>query len=140
MLKIKTNYHQDKVSGLNCSEPCITQQHLKDETNINSIMARAQRTGNITSIGQRTSGPSYGDFTRITSFQEAHDMVMSARDSFMEFPASIRKIFKNDPGEMLAFLENPANKDEAIKMGLIEVPTVIPEKPTEKEAKAQSAT
>lgn len=100
----------------------MTQQHMGQECDINTIMAKAMKTGILQSPGQRPKLPTYGDFSEIGTFQDAHNLVMQARESFMKFPAIIRKKFNNDPGQMLAFLENPENKEEAIKIGLIDAP------------------
>jgi len=47
------------------------------------------------------------------------DRVMKIGQSFRELPAEIRNRFRNDPEELLRFTENPQNRDEAIKLGLI---------------------
>jgi phage internal scaffolding protein len=47
---------------------------------------------------------------------------MDAQYQFDQLPALIRDRFHNDPQEMLAFLNDPNNYDEAIKLGLVNPP------------------
>lgn len=119
-MKMHSRYNPNKVEAFDTGRETFTQQHLGHECNINTIMARATKSGVLASPGQRPIMPQYGDFSEIGSFQDAHNLVMKARDAFMEFPAIVRKRFDNDPGKMLAFLEDPSNKKEAVELGLIE--------------------
>jgi phage internal scaffolding protein len=57
--------------------------------------------------------------------------LIAAQNAFKTLPASIRKEFNNDPSQVIDFLNNPANKDKAIELGLIDgeisVKTLAPE-------------
>ena len=46
-------------------------------------------------------------------------MLSNARESFAMLPSSIRKRFDNDPGLLLAFLDDENNREEAFSLGLI---------------------
>lgn len=93
-----------------------TQQHLRDETNINHIIAKFKRTGVLQ--GARTTPPKFGDFTS-ADFMEMHNLVLQAKDDFMSLSARLRSRFANDPARLMAWLENPQNHDEAVRLGLI---------------------
>lgn len=56
------------------------------------------------------------------SFHEMLIQVTDIQNEFRGLPAKIRNRFQNDPFQMLRFVENPRNRKEAIKMGLI-IPT-----------------
>ena len=109
------------------SQVTRTAQAHRGSTNINSIMKRFRKTGELP-INERD--PKYGDFT---SFQDYHDTVqklIDAENDFNQLPAETRKRFANDPGEIIAFLQNPENMAEAIEIGLIPKPEPEPDNET----------
>ena len=114
------NYDTDEVSaetGLACSDETLTQQQFKEESDINEIVRRFGLTGQMP---ENVNLPRYGDFTEVTDFQSALNLVLQAEDEFMRLPAELRARFQNDPGALLDFVHDDRNRDEAIKLGLIE--------------------
>ena len=112
----------------------LTQQHFKDETDINNIMAKFAKTGLVDHVNKVTG--SYGDFSTVQDYQLHLDQVMAAQTAFMELPSQIRRRFDNDPAHLLAFLNDPANRDEAVALGLVEAPP--PPQPKGDQAKPES--
>ena len=102
-----------------CDEPSLTQQSAKDECDINVIVDRAKRGADLS---QLTRKPIYGDFTAIPSFRESLNLINAARDSFMALDANVRKRFNNDPAAFIEFLSDERNREEAVRMGLVNVP------------------
>lgn len=98
-----------------CGES-LTQQQFKEECDINKILERALRTGVLPVV----PGAIYGDFTDVASYQDAHDALIRANEAFMSLPARIRDRFDNDPARLLEFLSDEANREEAVKLGLVE--------------------
>jgi len=43
-------------------------------------------------------------------------------NAFSQMPSAIRKRFNNDPAELIKFVLDPKNREEAIKIGLIDTP------------------
>ena len=117
------NYDSDKVSfetGIAMDpEEGVAQQSFKEECDINNIVAKFLKTGELP---ENVRMPQSGDFTGITDFQTAMNMVIEAQDAFMAFPADVRARFANDPQRMMDFLADESNRDEAIKLGLVEKP------------------
>lgn len=103
-----------------------TSQATADEVDINKIMARIEK-GHTVMTPQGT--PFYGDVSELGGLQEAIIKVQEADDLFMQYPAKTRERFNNDPVELIEFLENPENKAEALKLGLIEAALAVPEPP-----------
>lgn len=101
----------------------LTQQSFAEECDINTIVKRFGLTGEVPS---NLSMPVSGDFTGVSDFHSAMNMVVRAQEEFMKLPADLRKRFGHDPQELMAFLEDGRNKDEAIKLGLVQLP---PEQP-----------
>ncbi len=96
-----------------------TKQSFKDETDINTIMARFQRTGMLEFVNKHE--PQYGDVTAI-DFQTSMERVATSREMFADLPSKVRDRFNNDPAELLEFLDNPENRDEAVLLGLAKPP------------------
>jgi phage internal scaffolding protein len=114
--------------------PSKTQQQFKDETNIYTILKKADKTGLITHVNSMRA--QYGDFTEVNEYQQNLNMVMEAQESFMALPAKVRKRFGNDPGEFLEFASNPENIEEMRKLGLAPEAVVLPPDPPKEPAQA----
>lgn len=93
-----------------------TQQHLRNECDINQIMERHRVTGMVTHVNNNQ--PIYGDFSNLGDYQDALNTMLRAEQAFMTLDAKIRRKFANDPQELIDFLDNPANDEEAIELGL----------------------
>lgn len=107
-------------SDLKCEDPSLTQQQFKEDVDINVLLERFKVTGQMP---QGVRLPTYGDFSAVTDFRSAQDAILKAKNAFMELPASVRAKFDNDPQKLLEFVSDPANKEEAIKMGLFNKPS-----------------
>ena len=133
-LRTPYNYDLDAASnesGLHCEDATLTQQHFKDECDINNILRQFNVTG---LLPESTLSPRYGDFTGIGDYHTALNRVIAAEAEFMALPAQIRSRFDNDPANLINFLDNEENKQEAIALGLLnaeELPQVV-EVPQEK--------
>lgn len=108
-----------------------TKQSFKDECDINQILARFKRTRTLDFVNEMA--PRYGDCTG-AEFRAAMDTVANAKSMFHAMPAHLRARFKNDPAQFLEFVQNPANRDEALELGLLKAP----EGPSEAAAQAPS--
>lgn len=113
------------------SRELVTKQSEKDSTDINLITERFLRTGTLGTPGKMRN-PMFGDFSSI-DFQQMRNQIADAEMAFSSLPGRLRSRFKNDPANLLRFVENEANREEAIKLGLIEAP-VEGEKPEAKPA------
>lgn len=112
-------YDQDAASiesGLHCEDASLTQQHFKDETDINNILKQFNITGLLPTS---PISPRYGDFSGITDYHSAINAVMAAEEEFDALPAQIRARFDNEPANLIDFLSDENNRAEAIKLGLV---------------------
>lgn len=114
----------------------LTQQNFQEETDINNIMAKFAKTGLVDHVNKVTG--SYGDFTSVQDYQLHLDQVMAANAAFMQLPSAVRRRFDNDPAHLLSFLQDDRNRDEAVKLGLVN-PPATPEPKAEPKAKASGA-
>lgn len=108
--------------------PSRTKQSHKSECDINNILKKYEKDGIITHGNSKKA--IYGDFTNEMEYQEAMNSVIHAQDQFDNLPSKIRDRFSNDPSNLLKFLEDPKNLEEAQQIGLIIKPEALPEPKT----------
>jgi len=123
------NYDTDAVSskaGLQFTEPTMAQQQFKDECDINVIAERFGLTGQLPVNGRMAT---YADFEGVHDFQTAMNTVRHAQEAFMQLPALIRERFGHNPQKFVEFCSNPANLDEARKLGLVPSPPIPASQP-----------
>jgi phage internal scaffolding protein len=118
---LRTPYNYDTIaasneSGLHCEDASLAQQQFKDECDINNIMQKFGMTG---LIPQTPLEPTYGDFTGVNDYHSALNAIIAAEAQFDALPAHLRARFDNDPSNLIDFMENPDNRSEAEKLGLI---------------------
>lgn len=121
---VRSPWNYDRVyasesGGLDCvgnNDPGYTQQQFKDESDINTIVRNFGITGQLP---QDLAVPQEGDFSDVGNFHDAMNVVRAAEESFMQMPANVRDRFANDPGKFLEYVNDPDNKDEAMKLGIL---------------------
>lgn len=97
-----------------------TQQHFKEECDINVIM---ERFGLGVPVPESFKMPQYGDFTgALTDYQTALNYVIQAEAEFMKLPARLRERFGNDPNNLVTFLDDASNREEAVSLKLLREP------------------
>lgn len=109
------------------SEPSMTKQSFKQESDINFITSRYLKTGILPNLSQN---PVYADITSV-DFLDMQNLIADVRSEFDELPAKIRRKFDNDPYQMLRWLDDPENRESAIKLGIVSVepPKAAPSAP-----------
>lgn len=110
------DYRERDVGDLNEFSPSLTKQADMKEADVNFIMKKYEKTGLLPTI---QGVPQYGDFSQVTNYHEAILQIQEAHEAFEALPAKLRLRFGNDPGEFVEWIDNPANQQEAIKLGLI---------------------
>lgn len=116
-MKFFTRFSPPKSEGVEFNEPSMTEQHFKDECDINSIIAKYKQTG-ILPVGDRQ--PLFGDFAEFpTDLQSSMKMYDEAQERFLQIPSEIRKEFGNDPAQLIAWLQDEKNHAKAVEFGLI---------------------
>lgn len=96
-----------------------TKQSFKDECDINAIVRRFVKTGDVSVLQVRARGAMYGDVSDVGDLQRAYSLVDAAREGFSALPAKVRERFKNSPVELLEFLLDRENFREAVDLGLV---------------------
>lgn len=126
MLRTFGNYDPDEVSlksGLSCpEEEGKTMQQFAQDADINTIV---ERFGLGLPVPENFAIPLTGDFTSVGDFHDAMLAVRAAEEAFMTLPADVRERFQHDPGRLIKFLDDDNNRDEAVKLGLVQKPPEV---------------
>ena len=99
----------------------LTEQHHKDEVDVNRIVARYNKTGVIDHLNDFEA--KYADLTGY-DYQDAQNTIAAANSMFEGLPSDIRKKFDNDPVAFLQFTDDPKNAQAMIDLGLARARTV----------------
>lgn len=99
-------------------EPSLTQQQFKESCDINNIMKTYSQTGELP-LSQKVG--QFMDVSNVVDYQEALETVFQAQKAFDNLPSAVRSKFENDPQQLIAFLEDDKNYEEAQKLGLIQI-------------------
>lgn len=102
--------------------PTRTEQHHKDKCDINEIIKIHGAGTPLAPIVDVIDGPA-NDLTG-ADFKTYMDHVTRAKSNFERMPVSIKNRFNNDVSQLLDFVQDPNNYDEAIKLNLITKPEV----------------
>lgn len=126
--RVALDFREKDKSGKLVFVPGRTKQSFRKEVDINTIVAKAAKTGLVDWVNANQA--QYGDFTEVKTFHEAQNMIINAEAQFQSLPAEIRKHFDNDAGTFLEVASDPKNHDEMVKLGLAEAkPKVEPKAP-----------
>lgn len=91
------------------------QQQFKNDCDINSIMARFQKTGALDHVSRYQ--PQYG-IASPNDYHKSMNIITRAQQMFDDLPSSLRNRFNGSPEELLEFVQNPENAKEADELGL----------------------
>lgn len=112
---VKTVYQRERVQTPQDKVSLTEQAHL-ESSKIENIIGRMKR-------GQYVITPKaamFGEFDSADDFTSAQNKIISAKRAFDSLAPGIRAKFKNNPAELLRFLSDEGNREEAEKLGLIE--------------------
>lgn len=115
-MMVKNKFHREEIKVLFPAES-RTQQHFREQTDINKIMSKAEKTG---MIPVNRMNPKYGDFSDGRTYHESMVRISEIEQEFDKMPAEIKKRFSQNPAEIIDFLSKEENREEAIELGLIE--------------------
>lgn len=130
--KISNRFIYERVPGISFDPKDVksrsrTKQSFKEDSDINNIVAKYQRTGVLGNpLGGSPRYPQFGDFSNVGDYQSSLNLIIEANENFMLLPAVLRKRFNNDPQELISFMDNPDNLKEAQELGLVPKPVFVP--------------
>ena len=113
-------------------EPSKTDQQYKDDCDVNEIIRRYKKDGIVPHV--KNINAQFADVSDIPSLMEGIERIDAAKEEWLKVPASIRKKHGNSVVNFYNWLADPANQDEAVKLGLKKKP-----KPAEEPVAAPKA-
>lgn len=117
-MEIRKNFNHEPTDGLVCMSPSRTQQQFKNECDVNNILRNYVNTGVLTHVNN--AEPMFGDFSQVPSdFGEALALIDRATEEFNALPSEVRAKFDNKPLNLVQFLQDESNREEAEKLGLV---------------------
>lgn len=96
----------------------MTEQHHKKACDVNNILKKYKATGNPELIAKARGF--YADVSSGVDYHEALNKLHEIDNIFGTLNSDVRKRFSNDPAELLSFLGDSSNREEAETLGLIE--------------------
>lgn len=118
----KTRPLTERVTQPVSDKPSLTQQQFKEAVDVNNIVANLKK--GIMPLQPKVS-PTYGDVSNV-DYLTMLNTVADVDNIFSRLPAKLRAQFHNSPLQMVRWLNNPENREKAIKMGLLKA---APEEP-----------
>lgn len=118
-LKPRKSYDRYRVA-FKTSGISRVDQSQREHTDINKIVARAQKTGQwpYNPRGE----PFYADASNVGDLMSSFEVVQRAEAAFASLPAEVRRSMDNDPRNLEEWLSDPKNLDQAVKAGLLTLP------------------
>ena len=117
--------------GVACSRPCrytnngeesltVRDPRVVGECDINNLYRNFVQFGTYypNRLSSGRAQPHFGDFTE-TDFVSAMNYVARAREQFEALPVEVRARFGYNPRELLRFISDKNNVEEAKKLGLM---------------------
>lgn len=116
-MKFYTGYNRPPRAGYACTGASMAAQEFKTDCDINHIVKRAQRTGTLPIVPREMV---YGEEDEtVGDLRAKMDLINDIRRHFETLPSDVRLRFNNDALAYNAWVVNPDNYNEAVKLGLI---------------------
>ncbi len=91
-------------------------QSMKDECDVNMIVARFAETGLVDHVSEGI--PVFVDVSELGDYRSVIEQVRKVDEYFAGLPADVRSEFKNDASRFMSYLESGASQEDLMKLGL----------------------
>lgn len=130
-MTFRTRFDRRKVAIHFEGEVSRTKPSFADECDVNKIMDRYKRTGQLPALVK--GDPVYGDFSEVTDYLTSLERVRVAEEAFLALPAAVRKECDNNPAVFLERVKDPTwARDHKLALP----PEAVPEEPSKGAGKA----
>lgn len=96
--------------------PGRARQSMKDECDINNIVARYARTGMVSHMAR--GAPVYVDVSELGDYREVVDRIARAERVFAALPAKVRAAFDNSAPAFMDACLDPSQADRLVELGV----------------------
>ena len=118
-MKFFSKYDLPKSPGFSSNKPSLTVQAAGVEADINNIMAKYMKTGVISPDVISRRQAVFTDIGKFGDYGTLLDAVCAVQEEFDSLKPEIRERFGNSPEELINWLQDSANYDEAVRYGLM---------------------
>lgn len=121
----KSDFTIKKDSNKKITNPDVvsqTKQSERDGSNINTIVARAKKTGMLGTGLASDRQAQYGDFSNAGDYLQQQNNVIAFKTMFDALDSETRNKFRNQPSLLLEYVNDPKNREEAESLGLLPKP------------------
>jgi len=127
--RVRNRWFDTSTVGTKVFGESLTKQEFKEECDVNLILARYNEAPPkpFTNAAKLT----YGDFAEAPDFLAAQLLVKEAEALYNSMPVQIRDRFGHNPANLLEFVHDPKNRDEARRLGLLRPEDPPPAAPVE---------
>lgn len=130
---MEADHREGVAAATACEDESLTQQQFAQDCDLNVLALRFGLTGKPLPV--EAIDPSYyGDLTEVPDLRTVLDLANDAKNKFMDLPSKLRTRFDNSPAKLWAFVNDPENADEAVRLGILkqmplqsETPPAMPE-------------
>lgn len=112
------NLYADPKTGELRTMPSMTKQSFRDQCDINQILKQYKTPAMLAQLLAQGRQGTYADLPDELDYQESMNTIIQAEAAFASLPSKLRNRFDNDPGQFLAFMSDPANKEQWYELGL----------------------
>lgn len=116
----------DEETGEVTYHESMTKQSEMDACDIHNVLKQFSQQGFEALVREKAATGQYADLPDEIDYQNSLNIVLAAQASFATLPSQVRERFANDPARFLDFLANPDNREDAVRMGLVEAPAPEP--------------
>ena len=121
MVQIYSRYNNPPKVDTTFDGDSLTQQHFAADADINNIIAKYAATGVLGDpLNPGSIMPMFDDFTNVLDYHTAQTYIANALQSFAALPSDLRLRFNNDPGQLISFIQDDNNREEAVRLGFIQ--------------------
>lgn len=116
-----TKFQRVDSTGVYFPIPSCVQQCDKESTDINTIIKRYGRDCVCAACAANPKQPISEELAMLSAedFTSMMNKTAQIQSQFEELPADVRKRFGHNPANMLEFIQDPANREEGEKLGLL---------------------
>lgn len=107
----------EPVAGITFTEPSRTKQSDMEAVDLNVQLAKFRKTGVMGNL--RSDEPLAGDFSDIENIIDVQNRLIDLQEQFDALPAKLRSQFDHDPMQLIEWLQDENNREEAVRYGLI---------------------
>lgn len=122
---IYSRYKRPVVDGVKFEKPSMTQQHFKEQCDINRILdsyrVKARALGvSVSELMPKLGSEQFADVSNLDDYLTAQNRISQVNQMFEALPAEVRRSFDDDPSNFVAALGDSNNYSKFADLGILD--------------------